>query len=144
MASNPPPPNPGATLPCEQCGYARNEPERVYCHNCGAKLDRSLLPKAAEKKQENPAEARKRIAKMTNPKSGVVGREIKAFFKVLFFSALLAVAILFFWPTGRFAGTEERPGDAPLVEQRHDGGVMQSPTPRPVSFSDGRHQSIPE
>ena len=82
-------PEPEATLPCEQCGYA-NEPERVYCHNCGAKLDRSLLPKTTEKPPERPEKARKRIEKMTNPKSGGVGREIKALFKVAFFSALLA------------------------------------------------------
>src|ERR1700752_377758 len=83
-------PSPTANLPCEQCGYL-NEPERVYCHNCGAKLDRSLLPKAeAEKKEEHPAAARKPIQKMTNPKSGSILREIKTLFTVVFFSALLA------------------------------------------------------
>ena len=91
MAANPPPST--NSLPCEQCGYA-NEPERVYCHNCGSKLDRSLLPTVEEKKQDHPDKVRKRIEKMTNPKSGSVGREIKALFKVAFFSALVAVIIL--------------------------------------------------
>ncbi len=40
-----PPPVP-ATLACQDCGHA-NEVERVYCHNCGVKLDRSSLPAAA-------------------------------------------------------------------------------------------------
>ena len=33
-----------ATLTCAECGFV-NEAERVYCHNCGKKLDRSLIPK---------------------------------------------------------------------------------------------------
>jgi hypothetical protein len=134
MASKNPPPTPGPTLPCEQCGYV-NEPERVYCHNCGSKLDRTLLPKAEEKKQENASQARKRIEKMTNPKSGAVGREIKAFLKVVFFSALLAAAILFFCP----------PTDLPEVKKDQEMRLvssdmmeaLDSPTPRAVSFSEG-------
>ena len=132
MATNPPP-TPGPTLPCEQCGYV-NEPERVYCHNCGSKLDRSLLPKAAEKTQEHPEKARKRIAKMTNPKSGAVGREIKAFFKTAFFSALLAAVLLFCWGPEFFPevkkSEEMRLVSSDMME------VIGSPTPKAVSFSD--------
>ena len=36
-------------LTCAECKY-ENEVERVYCHNCGEKLDRSLLPKVDEVK----------------------------------------------------------------------------------------------
>jgi hypothetical protein len=131
MPTNPPPaPAPG--LPCEQCGY-NNEPERVYCHNCGAKLDRSLLPKAAEKQQEHPDQARKRIQKMTNPKSGGIGREIKALFKVAFFSALIAAIFLIL----------QKPDDLPEVkkgeaERLVNSDMMEalgSPTPARVSFS---------
>ncbi len=84
-----------ANLPCGQCGY-ENEAERVYCHNCGAKLDRSLLPKEEENSQktETPAQARKRIAKMTNPKAGGGLREVKTALNVLIYSALLAALFL--------------------------------------------------
>ena len=54
----------GPTLTCSQCGFA-NETERVYCHNCGAKLDRSLLPKATETSKDSVAKVRKRVQKMT-------------------------------------------------------------------------------
>ena len=87
-------PTPPANLPCGQCGY-ENEAERVYCHNCGAKLDRSLLPKEeAAGKTETPEQARKRISKMTNPKSGGGLREIKAAVNVLIYSAILAAVFL--------------------------------------------------
>ena len=84
-----------ANLPCGQCGY-ENEIERVYCHNCGGKLDRSLLPKEDEAggTAETPEQARKRIGKMTNPKSGGATREIKTAVNVLIYSAILAALFL--------------------------------------------------
>jgi hypothetical protein len=62
--------SPSPTLTCKQCNYA-NEPERVYCHNCGAKLDRSLLPKEPAKNTKETAEqSRKRVRKLVNPTRG--------------------------------------------------------------------------
>jgi hypothetical protein len=82
-----------SNLTCGDCGY-QNEPERVYCHNCGAKLDRSVLPKPDDaKKNETPEKARKRIARMANPTAGGIGREVKALAKTL--SASASVALLF-------------------------------------------------
>jgi hypothetical protein len=134
MPAKPPPPaNLGPTLPCGQCGY-ENEPERVYCHNCGSKLDRSLLPKVAPKDQEHPEKIRKRVQRMTNPNSGWIWRETKMLFKLAFFSALLAAGILVFW----------EPDDLPEIKKSEElrllssdmMEVMGSPTPARVSFSD--------
>jgi hypothetical protein len=109
-----------------------NEPERVYCHNCGSKLDRSLLPKTEEKKQEGPEKARKRIAKMTNPQGSVVVREIKALFKVAFWSAVLAAVIQIVRPP-------EGVPDPKAVSDRLVSGDMadalESPQPRGISFT---------
>jgi len=61
---------PTPSLTCKQCNYA-NEPERVYCHNCGAKLDRSLLPKESPAKtREAIDQNRKRVSKLVTPRSG--------------------------------------------------------------------------
>jgi len=57
------------TLTCGQCGF-ENEPERVYCHNCGTKLDRSILPKETTTPEEALAETRRRVRKMTSPGQG--------------------------------------------------------------------------
>ena len=130
MAANP---STSPTLPCEQCGYA-NEPERVYCHNCGSKLDRSLLPKAAEKSQESPEKARKRIEKITNPKTNVLWREAKALFKVAFFSALVAAVFLICQkPDGLPEGKREtsmRLVSSDMMD------ALGSPIPKRVEFSD--------
>jgi hypothetical protein len=55
-------------LLCPECGR-ENEPERIYCHSCGARLDRSGL--AAQKSvQEEPTEIRQRLQKMLDPRRG--------------------------------------------------------------------------
>jgi hypothetical protein len=126
-------PTSSASLPCGQCGYA-NEPERVYCHNCGAKLDRSLLPKGEEKKTENPEKTRKRIAKMTNPDSGRFGEEVKTFFKVLFSSALLAVILLVIQKPDGLPDPKGEPSTRLINSDLAE--ALESPTPRAVSLSE--------
>lgn len=41
---------------CQNCGY-ENEPQRVYCHNCGEKLDRSRVVKVRRKETPRVANA---------------------------------------------------------------------------------------
>lgn len=79
------------TITCKQCNYA-NEPERVYCHNCGAKLDRTLLPKEPEKKAEDLAKSQKRVAKLVNPATGFWVNWHRALFSTL--ASALSVAAL--------------------------------------------------
>ena len=128
-------PAPAANLPCGQCGY-ENEAERVYCHNCGAKLDRSLLPKEGEGsgKTETPGEARKRIAKMTNPKSGGGMREIKTAVNVLIYSAILAAVFLIVRPPD---GVPEVGKDLPQRFVSTDlMDALDSPQPKRVDFTE--------
>ena len=48
-------------LICAECRH-ENEAERIYCHNCGERLDRSAA--AAQQKVEDPSEAHRRLQKM--------------------------------------------------------------------------------
>lgn len=79
---------PTTTLLCRQCNF-ENEPERVYCHNCGAKLDRSLLPAEATRR-EDPVVVQQRLRKMTNPRRGAGKRVLKNLIAALLVAALLA------------------------------------------------------
>jgi len=56
------------TLTCKECGHA-NEVQRIYCHNCGVKLDRSILP-PEETPEETQEDVRKRVVKLVSPKRG--------------------------------------------------------------------------
>src|SRR6266487_4367702 len=53
-------------LVCAECRH-ENEAERVYCHNCGERLDRSTV--TAQKKAQDPQEAHRRLQKMLGPPS---------------------------------------------------------------------------
>jgi hypothetical protein len=52
-------------LVCPEC-QRQNEPERIYCHDCGARLDRSALAKVAPK-LEDPKATRRRLQQMLDP-----------------------------------------------------------------------------
>ncbi len=50
-------------LICPDC-RRENEAERIYCHDCGAKLDRSKLTKEKAIVEEKPEETQKRVKRM--------------------------------------------------------------------------------
>jgi len=52
-------------LICPEC-RRENEPERIYCHDCGARLDRTALAKIAPK-GEDVKETQRRLKTMLDP-----------------------------------------------------------------------------
>ncbi|MFL6519035.1 MAG: hypothetical protein ACJ8NS_02335 [Chthoniobacterales bacterium] len=52
-------------LICPEC-RRENEPERIYCHDCGARLDRTALAKAPPK-GEDAKETQRRLRTMLDP-----------------------------------------------------------------------------
>lgn len=58
------------TLICPEC-RRENEAERIYCHDCGARLDRSALAKVAAK-GEDVKETQRRLRTMLDPQRGHV------------------------------------------------------------------------
>jgi hypothetical protein len=86
---------PAPKLVCAQCGY-ENEPERVYCHNCGTKLDRSVLPRETVTQQESLTETRRRIKKLTSP--GQWKTNLKSFLNSIIAAAFVAAVYLFMMP----------------------------------------------
>jgi hypothetical protein len=117
------------TITCKQCNYA-NEPERVYCHNCGAKLDRSLLPKEAAKSGKEVAEkSRKRVQKLTKPNSGFFAMWHKAFLNVLASALSVSALIQMARPPGGVppVPTKDDLLDAPQITQDIE-DLQMSPT----------------
>jgi len=78
-------------ITCTQCQYV-NEGERVYCHNCGTKLDRVLLP-GDDKKEESLEKRQKRIRKAVTPSRGFSAGFGKTFLATMFWAALVAASI---------------------------------------------------
>lgn len=65
----PPPP----TLVCKECGYV-NESERVYCHGCGAKLDRTVILAEQEKLTVSREQKQREVKKLMTPRSNSLWR----------------------------------------------------------------------
>jgi len=55
-------------LVCNQCGK-ENELQRIYCHDCGVKLDRSSIPREVVS-AESLKKQQRILKKMTNPYNG--------------------------------------------------------------------------
>jgi hypothetical protein len=119
-------------LTCSQCGF-ENEPERVYCHNCGTKLDRSLLPKDTTSAEDNLAASRKRIKKMTNPGKGWT--EVKTGFNTLVWAVLVAALYLLFSPPERPPLTRDKEAGANLISVMIE-DALGSPAAGVLQFSE--------
>jgi hypothetical protein len=78
-------------LVCPEC-RRENEAERIYCHDCGARLDRTSLAKIAPK-GEDAKEAQKRLRTMLDPQRAKIRH---VFFKTskVILGALAMAAII--------------------------------------------------
>ena len=126
----------GPTLTCSQCSFA-NEAERVYCHNCGAKLDRSLLPKVEETNKESLEKARQRVKKMTNPSGGGVFREFKALGSCIVYGALVALIIGIVREPEGVPPVKPKEAELPRMIGSELAEAAESPQARVLQFTDG-------
>jgi hypothetical protein len=79
------------TLVCPEC-RRENEAERIYCHDCGARLDRTALAKVAPK-GEDAKETQKRLRTLLDPQRAKIRH---LFFKTskMILGALATAAII--------------------------------------------------
>ena len=78
-------------LICPEC-QRQNEPERIYCHDCGARLDRSSLAKVAPK-MEAPEQTQKRLKRLLDPTRAKIRHYILMTSKIVLGACLVAVVI---------------------------------------------------
>lgn len=114
------------TLRCSACGY-ENESQRVYCHNCGSKLDRRLLPPELQKGPDN-AKVEQHIKKITDPRRGILKHRIKGVLKCVGSAALIGflATILRVPDSTPEKMTEDAMADAPFIYD-----VVQAATGQP-------------
>ena len=122
-------------LVCLACKH-ENEVERVYCHNCGEKLDRSLLPQLDETQTaEAMAKTGKKVKQMMNPNRFAWVRSIKTFVLIEIFAAVVAAGFLAVQPPENVppAKTDRFP-DLDVAEMWT--GMMNSRVPVAVAFKE--------
>src|SRR2546430_2478107 len=74
---------------CAECRH-ENEAERIYCHNCGERLDRSTV--LAQKKKQAPEDERRRLQKMMEGPSALQ-QNFFAVSKLLLAAVIAAVLV---------------------------------------------------
>ena len=115
---------PPTTLVCKQCNF-ENEPERVYCHNCGAKLDRSLLPPEATKR-EDPVLVQERVRKMVKPRNVSLRHTLKNLLYSVLLAAVLAAAVVIAKPPDGIPNlNQDLVMEAPPIADDMDAQVQQ-------------------
>ncbi len=83
-------------LVCPEC-QRENEPERIFCHGCGARLDRSGLVRKEEDAPDKAEQIRQRVQRLFDPHRGMLRRRLFSFCKVLlgaFVTAALVQIVL--------------------------------------------------
>ncbi|MEO5722282.1 MAG: zinc ribbon domain-containing protein [Chthoniobacterales bacterium] len=78
-------------LICPEC-RRENEVERIYCHDCGARLDRSALLKE-KSKEEPPEETQRRLKSMLNPQGAKMRHQIFVATKIILGAIILAALV---------------------------------------------------
>ncbi len=124
------------TLLCKQCNF-ENEPERVYCHNCGAKLDRSLLPPEATKR-EDPVIVQERVRKLIRPRGVSVWQRGKSLIASLIVGAVLALIIVIArTPDGAPNLSQDAVLEAPTITDDME-AVQQQPGAHSMKYTDNQ------
>jgi hypothetical protein len=83
-------------LVCLEC-RRENEPERIYCHDCGARLDRTALAKVAPK-GEDVKETQRRLKTMLDPQRAKIRHLFFKTSKVILGALATAVVIQMLLP----------------------------------------------
>jgi hypothetical protein len=78
-------------LVCPEC-RRENEPERIYCHDCGARLDRSALAKAPQK-EEDAGATHRRVKAMFDPGRAVMKKRFFDYSKLVLGAVAVAAII---------------------------------------------------
>jgi hypothetical protein len=83
-------------LICPEC-QRENEPERIFCHACGARLDRSAIagPKTAG---EKPKQTHRRVQQLFNPNRGRLRRTGFTFCKLTLAALVTATLVQMILP----------------------------------------------
>jgi hypothetical protein len=84
-------------ITCPECQHG-NEPERIYCHNCGARLDRSKVAAEKAAQVQTPTEETKHLKKMLDPGRGRAVRAVAKLLKIVLGAVICALIIVVLSP----------------------------------------------
>ena len=118
--------SPLPTLVCKACGYA-NESQRVYCHGCGAKLDRDVLIVQQQQQTEAAQKRLREVKKIMSPDRGNSAKTWRILFKTLLLALIAAALIDIALPP------DNAPADTATAEAPQIDAILENLLASPVS-----------
>ncbi|HEY1581624.1 MAG TPA: zinc ribbon domain-containing protein [Chthoniobacterales bacterium] len=103
-----------STLVCQDCKH-QNEPERIYCHNCGARLDRSGVIKDKIQANETEVQTQQRLKKMFDPRRGRATRTALKFIKTILAALVTALIVVMLLPPAEIPPETKTYDFAPMI-----------------------------
>jgi len=80
------------SLTCPECRH-ENEVERIYCHSCGARLDRSALSARKMPQTEAPEQIQKRVQEMFNQRKARIRSLLRQALKLTLAAGVTAIVV---------------------------------------------------
>jgi hypothetical protein len=100
-------------LICPECRH-ENEEQRIYCHDCGTRLDRSSVVKQKIETDETAVETQRRLQRMLDPKRGRAKRLIGKCFQLVL-GALFCAAVIAMLLPGELPPASKNYEFAPMI-----------------------------
>jgi hypothetical protein len=117
-------------LICPDCQH-ENEPERIYCHNCGARLDRTSLIKEKSAEEESEAQTKKRLKKMFDSRRGRGKETALKFCKILLGALATALVVVMILPPTDLPPETKDVSLAPMINMEL---INATSSPQPVTL----------
>ena len=123
------------SLHCLQC-HRENELQRIYCHQCGERLDRSLLtpPPGDSPLPESADAARARLKKIFSRQSSLGFAEIKTALNTLFYAAISALIFLTLQAPDHLPSSPQTITDRLVGNELQD--ALNAPNPVQLTFTE--------
>ncbi len=126
-------------LICSDCQH-ENEPERIYCHNCGARLDRTKVIKEKVDAGDDEAKTKKHLKRMFDSRRGRTRALVFKFCKMLFGALLTAALVVMFLPPASLP-PETKSGDFPPMINMELINATSSGQPATLVYSEAQVNS---
>ena len=117
-------------LICPDCQH-ENELERIYCHNCGARLDRTNLIKEKIEADESEAQTQKHLRKMFDPRRGRGKATALKFCKTLLGALATAAVVVMILPPTDLPPETKKLDFAPMINMEL---INATSSPQPVTL----------
>lgn len=122
-------------LVCQDC-QRENEVERIYCHDCGARLNRAALAKQEKLKEEDAKDTQRRLKSMINPPGAKLRHQLLQGTKLILSAILAAGLVQMFRSPDLPAAPKDADELPPQINLELEDATMSPPGGRSLNYTE--------